>query len=176
VNGPEGILLSFPLRLVSRAAGQSPSLEADRVRVGLASVPTDLGWSIPLRFYGPRGTIRTISAASSCGTAQPAEIAGRLVLIGATALGTADTFATPFDPVLPGVEVLATVTAHLRHADGLVRDPRVRKIDAGAAVAVAGLTVLGLALLPLGRGWSWPRAPAPPGLGAAYLAFGGGSG
>ena len=173
VNGPEGALLSFPLRLASRAAGQSPSLEPDRVRIGQASVPTDLGWSIPLRFYGPRGTIRTIGAASLMrGTARRADVEGRVVLIGATALGSGDTFATPFDPVLPGVEVLATATAHLRHADGLVRDPRIRKLDAGAAVAMAGLTALGLALLPLGAGLVVAALAGMAWLGAAYLAFG----
>ena len=43
-------------------------------------------------------------------------------MIGATATGAGDVFPTPFDPVLPGVEVMSTAIAHLMTGDGIVRD------------------------------------------------------
>jgi adenylate cyclase len=173
VNGPEGILPSFPLRLAARAAGQSPVLGADSVRIGQLTVPTDLGWSLPLRFYGPRGTMRTISAAALLrGTALRSDVEGRAVLIGATAAATADTFATPFDPVLPGVEILATATAHLRHADGLVRGDVTRRIDTAASMVLAALTALGSALVAPGAGLLLALLAGAAWLGATWFAFG----
>ncbi len=64
------------------------------------------------------------------------------MVIGATALGGSDTFATAFDPVMPGVELLATGIAHLTAGDGLVRDARVRRLDGVAAGILAGAAVL----------------------------------
>ena len=176
VNGPEGLLLSFPLRLAARAAGESPALGTDSVRIGKLTVRTDLGWSIPLRFYGPRGTVRTISAATVMrGDVRRADIENRLVLIGATAIGTADTFATPYDPVLPGVEVLATATAHLRHGDGLVRDAGTRRIDAASSIALAAVTALGFSVLAPGAGLILAVAAGALWLGATLVAFAAGT-
>ena len=53
-----------------------------------------------------------------------------------TVTGAGDVYPTPFDPVLPGVEVIATATAHLMSGGGLVRDKNVRLADAGFAVAL----------------------------------------
>jgi adenylate cyclase len=175
VRGPDGILPAFALQLASRAAGGNPSLGDDVVRIGGATIRTDLGWSIPLRFYGPRGTVRTLSGAAFLrGTADRQLVEGRIVLVGATAIGTSDTFATPFDPLLPGVELLATATAHLRHADGLVRDGRIRRIDGGAAIALAAITAVGLALLPPTAGLLLAALAIVASLAASLLAFGSG--
>ena len=175
VEGPDGILPSFSLQLATRAVEAGPDLVRDAVRLGAVTQATDLGWALPLRFYGPRGTIPSISAASLLrGSSARSEIQGRTVLVGATAIGTGDTFATPFDPVLPGVEVLATATAHFLHGDGLVRDTRVRRLDAAAAVVLAGLTALGLALLPATAGFLLAALAAAAWLGTSVAAFGAG--
>ncbi|NNM75106.1 CHASE2 domain-containing protein [Enterovirga aerilata] len=172
VSGPDGVLPSFPLQLAARAAGANPTLGTDLVRIGPLAVPTDLGWTLPLRFYGPRGAIPTVSAAALLrGAAEHSQFERRVVLLGATAVGTADSFATPFDPVMPGVEVLATAAAHLRHGDGLVRDGRARRIDGGAAVALAAATALAFALLPPAGGLLISAALAAAWLLGAVLAF-----
>ena len=53
---------SFALRAAALAAGEDPRIEADGILIGGRFVATDLGHVLPLAFYGPRGTIRTISA------------------------------------------------------------------------------------------------------------------
>ncbi|MHC2000127.1 CHASE2 domain-containing protein [Methylobacterium sp. CM6241] len=147
----EGVATAFVLRAAALAAQTDPVLGEGQVRIGSAVIPLDLGYHLPLRPYGPRRTIRTLSAAALLdGTAAVASLSDRIVVIGATALGGSDTFATAFDPVMPGVELLATGIAHLTTGDGLVRDARVRRLDALAAVTLAGAAVLLIALAPPG--------------------------
>jgi adenylate cyclase len=77
-------------------------------------VPTDAQLRLPLLYYGPPKTIPTYSLVDLVNDRIPRQrLAGRAVLIGATAVGAGDTFVTPFSLSLPGVEALATVTANL---------------------------------------------------------------
>ncbi|MER9138004.1 adenylate/guanylate cyclase domain-containing protein [Mesorhizobium sp. M0830] len=133
---------SFPLRVAAMAAGEDPEIAADHLSLGGRSIRTDIGHILPLTFYGPRGTIRTISAATVLdGQFDPGTIRDRIVVIGATATGTGDVFPTPFDPILPGVEVISTAIAHLMAGDGIVRDQHVRLADAGFAVVLPMILV-----------------------------------
>lgn len=133
---------SFPLRVAAMAAGEDPEIAADHLSLGGRSIRTDIGHILPLTFYGPRGTIRTISAATVLdGQFDPGTIRDRIVVIGATATGTGDVFPTPFDPILPGVEVISTAIAHLTAGDGIVRDQYVRLADAGFAVVLPMILV-----------------------------------
>ncbi|TIS56269.1 MAG: adenylate/guanylate cyclase domain-containing protein [Mesorhizobium sp.] len=126
---------SFSLRVATVAVGEDPAIAPDRLSLGRRWIRTDIGHILPLAFYGPRGTIRTISAATVLdGQLDRSVIQDRIVVIGATATGAGDVFPTPFDPVLPGVEVMATAIAHLMTGDGIVRDHYVRLADAGFAV------------------------------------------
>ena len=128
---------SFPLRVVSVAQGIEPAFEPGRIMLGTDVIRTDKGQSLPLTFYGPRGTIRTFSAADLLnGKVTRENIENRVVIIGTTVTGGGDVFPTPFDPVLPGVEVIATAISHLLNGDGIVRDTNIRLIDAGVAVAL----------------------------------------
>lgn len=149
-----GLTPAFALRAAALFTGQDPVLAADRVQVAEhPSLPLDLGFHLPLRFYGPRGAIETVSAAALLAGEVPAgQLADRLVVIGATATAVGDTFGTPFDPVTPGVEVLATGIAQLLGGSRLVRDNAVRRVDAGATIALAVLGVLIVALTPLSVG------------------------
>ncbi|MER9299786.1 CHASE2 domain-containing protein [Mesorhizobium sp. M0621] len=133
---------SFPLRVAAMAAGEDPEIAADHLSLSGRSIRTDIGHILPLTFYGPRGTIRTISAATVLdGQFDPGTIRDRIVVIGATATGTGDVFPTPFDPILPGVEVISTAIAHLMAGDGTVRDQHVRLADAGFAVVLPMILV-----------------------------------
>ncbi len=128
---------SLPLRVASLAVGAEPEIEPDRLVLGTLSIRTDLGHLLPLAFYGPRGTIPTISAAGVlAGQSDGERLRDRIVVVGATVTGGGDVFPTPFDPVLPGVEVISTAIAHLTTGDGIVRDRRIRLIDVGFAVAL----------------------------------------
>lgn len=146
VRTGDQLLPSFPLRVVAIASGQNPVIEPDHMELDGTSVRTDLGFSLPLRFYGPRGAIRTISAAEVLKGELTAEtIRGKIVVMGATITGGGDVFPTPFDPVLPGVEIMATAIAHLTTGDGLIRDRRVRLVDVAIAIILPALAVLLLA-------------------------------
>jgi adenylate cyclase len=134
---------SFSLRAAAIASTPHPAIGADEITLGRRTIRTDIGYALPLRFYGPRGAVRTISAGNALsGELDERTIRDRIVVIGATVTGGGDVFPTPFDPVLPGVEVLATAIAHLVEGDGLLRDRRVRLADAFAATLLPMLLVL----------------------------------
>ncbi|ACL59464.1 CHASE2 domain-containing protein [Methylobacterium nodulans] len=157
IRSGDALLPSFPLQLAARAAGAEPVLAAGELGIGPTRLRPDLGLTLPLRFYGPRGTVPTLSAAAILGgRVAPDALRNRILLVGSTATAAGDSFATPFDSVLPGVEVLATALAHLVTGDGLVRDRHIRRVDASTAIGFAGAAAL---LLPL----------APPSIGLAVL-------
>ncbi|TDL85129.1 CHASE2 domain-containing protein [Meridianimarinicoccus aquatilis] len=111
--------------------------------LGSIAVPLDFKGTIPLNFYGPRGTIPTHSAASI----EQADLQGKTVFIGATAVGFGDRQTTPFDPALPGVEAHATLAANLLNGPLLRRDTPVwmgSALVAGLA-AIAGFGAAGIA-------------------------------
>jgi adenylate cyclase len=143
------IVPSFALASAAAALNTDPVLGSDEVKLRARSVPLDLGYHLPLRFYGPAGSFKDISAWQAVsGTLDPDEVRGQVVVLGATATGTGDRFATPFDRTTPGVEIFATAISNLIAGDGLVRDGMTRGIDAAIAIALPGIAVLLLALRP----------------------------
>lgn len=149
----QGPMPSFALRAVGLFGDQTVSIGPDGVRAGEFVQPLDLGWNLALRFYGPRGTIPTISASGLLAEgAGDARLEGKLVIVGATATGIGDRFNSPFDRILPGVEVLATGIANLLDHSGLIRNERVRGIDAFAAGTLVLIAICALACFPLALG------------------------
>ncbi len=139
---PDMVELSFPLRVASLAVGKEPVIEPDRLTLGQRSVPTDVDHALPMAFYGPRRTIRTISAASVlAGDISPDDIRNRIVVLGAAVSGGGDFFSTPFDRLMPGVEVISTAISHLLAGDGPLRDQSVRMADGVVAVLLPAVLV-----------------------------------
>jgi adenylate cyclase len=137
---------SFPLQAASIAMNQKPVFETDRIVFGSHAIRTDLGQRLPISYYGPRGTIATVGATAVLdGKVGREQLQDRIVVIGATVIGSGDVFPTPFDPVLPGVEVISTAISHLVNGDGLVRDRRTRLADAAVAIALPMILVALLA-------------------------------
>jgi adenylate cyclase len=133
---------SLPLRVAAAATGSDPLIEPGVVMVGGKSIHTDLGQNLPLAFYGPRGTIRTLSAGDVLnGRIEPQSVEGRIVVIGTTVTAGGDVFPTPFDPVLPGVEVVSTAISNLMAGDGPVRNYNVRLVDAAMAILLPAALV-----------------------------------
>ena len=127
----DSVEMSFSLRAAALAIGKEPTIEPNRLAFGERSVATDADHALPVTFYGPRGTMRTVSAASVlAGEIAADHIRQRIVVVGATVTGGGDFFPTPFDPVMPGVEVVATAITHLMAGDGMLRDQLVRLVDA----------------------------------------------
>ena len=138
----DAVMLSLPLRAASAAARNNPQIALNKFALAGTDVPTDIGHLLPLSFYGPHGTLRTLGAADVLnGKVTTADIEDRVVVIGVTVTGGGDFFPTPFDPMMPGVEVISTGITHLLAGDAPVRDATIRRIDAGAAIVLAMLSV-----------------------------------
>jgi adenylate cyclase len=102
-------------------------------------VPLDGRGNLLLRYRGHTRTFPYISAADVLAGRVPADtFRGKIVFVGATALGTQDLVATPYDPLFPGVEVQATV------ADNLLRGDFIRIPE--HALILEAVTVLGLGI------------------------------
>jgi adenylate cyclase len=138
------IQAAMSLRVASVQTNADPEILQEAIQVGERHIPTDSGYLLPLNYYGPRGTIRSISAADVlAGKPDDGSLEGKVVVIGSTATGGGDVFPTPFDPVLPGVEVMATAIGNVLHDEGLLRDYRVRVADAAIGiVSAAGVVSL----------------------------------
>ncbi len=146
---PDGVLPSFALAAAFQALEVEPYLGPDRIELAGHSREMDLGYHMPVRFYGPKGSFRRISATRVLrGDLDPEALRGKVVVVGVTATGASDTFATPFDRVAPGAEVFATAIGNLLAGDGLSRTPATRRIDAAAALA---LPIVMIALMAMRR-------------------------
>jgi adenylate cyclase len=144
---PDGVLPSFALAAASQALEVEPVLGPDRIEIAGHSREMDLGYHMPVRFYGPEGSFRRISAAQILrGDLDPEALRGKVIIVGVTATGATDTFATPFDRIAPGAEVFATAIGNLMAGDGLARTPLTRRIDAAAAVALPFVTIALMAM------------------------------
>jgi adenylate cyclase len=163
---------SLALAASSLALSTEPVIGAHSIQLAARKVDLDLGYHLPIRYYGPRGTIRQFSIAQMLrGDLQPDLVRGQLVIIGATAFGTSDMFAIPFDRVVPGVEVIATAVSNLLAGDGLVRSSLARKLDAVAAIILPVILVLCLATRRAALGTMLALATLVLWLAAVYWAF-----
>jgi CHASE2 domain-containing sensor protein len=146
------------------------NVNATSLAVDSRDIPLDARSNLLLRYRGPARTLRYVSAVDVLeGRAPVAAVKNAIAMVGATALGTRDGVATPFDTVFPGVEVQATVADNLLRGDFISRpaDARIAEIAGvlvfgiAAAMLVArfGLawgSAAGLMLLAAGwRGTSW---------------------
>jgi adenylate cyclase len=146
---PDGVAPSFALAAASQGLEAQPILAPDRIEIAGQSRDMDLGYHLPLRFYGPAGSFKRISAVRALGgDLDPEAVRDKVVVVGVTAAGAADSFATPFDRVAPGAEVFATAIGNLMAGDGLARTPSTRRIDAASAVA---LPIVMIALMAMSR-------------------------
>jgi adenylate cyclase len=140
----DGIAMSFPLRVASLATAIEPVIEPNRLVLGQLSIPTDADHGLPIGFYGPRRTIRTISAgALLAGEPPAAAIAGRVVVVGAAVAGGGDFFPTPFEPLMPGVEVMATAITDLLAGD-VIRHGRSSQIAESIVCVILPMMIVGL--------------------------------
>ena len=152
---PDDDLIYRRLPLVQRfrdiTVPSVPWALASLARPGLdaARIPLDRQGRMIIRFFGPTGTsYRTYTIAALLNSyAQmregkmpqlpPSEFAGKIVLVGLSAVGLYDVKASPLSGVIPGVEIQAAALDTLLNG-------RFFRIPAGAAT---GIYLLGLALL-----------------------------
>ncbi|WKZ86389.1 CHASE2 domain-containing protein [Ralstonia pickettii] len=135
-EGPSAHMLDHLAVQLARQAQRSPvSMPV------LSDVESDAtGWTrrghIRLNFAGQAGTYRHVPALDVLnGHVAPDALAGKLVLIGATASGVSDIFATPPSRTMSGVEVLANATQTV--------------LEGSAILPVSPSVFWGMTLLPL---------------------------
>lgn len=128
-------------RMFRRLPRDAVALVGDeRIELGPLEVVLDTRGHLLVNYYGPRATIATLSLEDLLdGSLRPERVAGRVVVVGATATGAGDRFATPFDQQLPGAEFLATTIDNILTRRALVRDARVVAVDLVAATLLAVL-------------------------------------
>ena len=144
---PDGVVPSFALAAAFQALEVEPFLGRDRIEIAGRVREMDLGYHMPVRFYGPAGSFKRISASQVLhGDLDRQALRGKVVVVGVTAAGATDTFATPFDRVAPGAEVFATAIGNLLAGDGLARTPLTRRIDAATTVALPFVMIALLAM------------------------------
>lgn len=109
------------------------------------TIPTDAAGRVLLNYLGKTGTFPTYSAASVLAGKIPASaFQGKIVLIGATALGAGDIHVTPFAE-LPGVEKQATVIENILHNNFFYREEFTLLLDVVIILAFASAIALTIA-------------------------------
>jgi adenylate cyclase len=92
------------------------------VLVGENFIPTDRYGRVFINHHGPSKTFKYISASDVYfGTFDPKDVEGKFILIGTSATGLLDVRATPFDSLIPGVEIHANIIESLLNQDYITR-------------------------------------------------------
>jgi adenylate cyclase len=134
-------------------------VEADRygvqgIRMGPRFIPTDESGQLLINYLGPPKTFPHISISDILGGKTPrGTFTDRVVLVGATAMGTHDIRSTPVSPLYPGVEIHATVIDNILAGNYLAKPKWSRVFD-----------LLAIVLLCAAVGVALPRLSAVKGL------------
>ena len=144
---------SFGIEMLRVAAGAPPLA----VRVGAGGIEAVAAGDLVVRtepdgrawlHYSRHDPARFLSAADVLGgRVEPGRFRGRLVLIGATALGVSDYHATPVSDRMSGVEIHAQFLEAVVDGTLLSRPALARWIEVGLLVAAGLLLVLAMPLL-----------------------------
>ncbi len=133
-----------------------------QVEIGPIKADTGPQGGLQLNFRGPAHSFPYYSWSDILmGRLAPDALAGKLVVVGASAVGVGDVKPTPFDPLLPGPELQATGLDNLLAGDWLARPDWARGADLAA--------ILGLGLL---ASLVMPGVSAPTGLVIYFLLAG----
>ena len=131
------------------------------IQIGDRFIPTDEAGELLINYLGPPKTFAQLSVTDVLRGKVPAgTFKDRIVLVGATALGTHDLRSTPFSPLYPGMEVHATVIDNILTQRVMARPEWSKIYNLLAIIALSGL--MGIAL---------PRLSPLKGLGFAAGLF-----
>ena len=115
--------------------------------------------------------MQTISARDLIAGSNTKALTGRIAVLGFTATAVGDRFVTPFDPITPGVEVLAGAIGQLIGGNGLLRTAAIRDWDVAATGTLAVGGAVTAAFLPVSLGVSAVIAVLALWLGVVCLLF-----
>jgi adenylate cyclase len=119
------------------AEGNARSLQ--QVRIGDAYVlDTDDIGQVPLNYYGRYLDFPSWSATDVLhGRIPPAEMKGKIVVFGTTAVGTWDQRVTPFDKIAPGVITHATFLDNVLHRELLEKNGAILLLEIALMLALS---------------------------------------
>lgn len=147
VQGGDDVFPPFALLCAWHYLGKPPfSVHTSRygvlgVQLGPRFIPTDEEGQLFINYRGAAGTFAAYSIADILGGKLPrGTFTGKVVIVGATALGIGDIRTTPFGPLYPGPEIHATAVDNLLAGDFIAR-PRWSKVFDVFAIAGLGLLV-----------------------------------
>lgn len=141
------------LRLWHGLSHDDLALELGRgLRLGPYWLPTDESTRFVVNYRGPQGSFPAYSLGDLVAGRIPSErIAGRIVLIGVSAVGFADTIRTPFEAALPRVERYANIIDMFLRGDLIARDETINRFELFLMTAIglgAGLAAAYLSAVP----------------------------
>ena len=129
----------------------------ESLRLGKLSIPIDQNGSLLLHFRGPRRTFPYISASDVLNDKlKPLSLAGKIVFVGTSATGLHDLRSTPLDPLLPGVEVHATIADNILAGDYFIKPDWVPGLEIILILCTAFIT--GVLITRLNALWVLPVA------------------
>ena len=157
----EMVRIAYGVERIEVIYGESIGVES--LKIGELEIPTDRHGRMMVNFRGPSHTFKYISAVDILdGNISQKEIAGKFVLLGTSAAGLFDMRATPFDSVMPGVEIHASIIDNMLRGDFLSRPGWTDGADLVIFVVISTFVFL----LFLGTGALWQPFLLP------ILAFG----
>jgi len=162
---------SLALAVYLRARGGDAVLETgpagiEALRLDGRSIPLDRRGNLLVNFRGRRGAFPHVSAAAILdGTADPAALKGKIVILGTTAVGLHEIRTTPLEAAQPGAEIHATVLDNLVAGDPIAQPHWVRVLQV-VLVLVPGFLLTGL--LSRARG-IWGLAAVLPSIAVIWL-------
>jgi adenylate cyclase len=115
------------------------------ITIGDMDIPTDEDGRILINYLGPAKTFPHYGISDILkGRIAPEKLKGKIVLVGATAVGIGDLRVTPFNAAYPGIELHATIIDNILHQRFLQRSGWSSLIDVCALIffgLLAGLVI-----------------------------------
>lgn len=119
------------------------------IKVGNYLIPSNQEGVLSVNYYGPGGTIKTYSAVDIIKKRLPPnELQGKIAFAGFTEMGIYDVRPTPFDPILPGVEIHATVAANTLEQSFIIHNSSTMLVERVLLVALPLVLAVLLGLAP----------------------------
>ena len=115
------------------------------IQIGGGFIPTDESGQLLINYLGPPKTFPHISISDILhGKVAKGTFKDKIVLVGATAMGTHDLRATPFSPLYPGIEIHATVIDNILTQNFLTKPKWSRIYDLIAIILLGAITGIAL--------------------------------
>ncbi|MBI5213736.1 MAG: adenylate/guanylate cyclase domain-containing protein [Nitrospirae bacterium] len=144
---------SLALSALRHYLGSEIILEAaqygvDNLLMGNHRMPVDESGKLTLNYYGKGGTFKTIPAVDIIkNRLKSGSLNDTVVFVGPTEIGLSDLRTTPVDPVLPGVEIHATVASNALQNSFIIRDGRVTMLDMAFIIIFALMLTTSLSFI-----------------------------